>query len=457
MKYSFIFTHAGCLRMFDALIKEILDQGDRVSITYTKKPSKVGEGLSERLLAYNENISFKYLSDMKIKTPDRLRLYILLVDWLRYFHKDYKNAVALRERVDKMFEKKSSLRMLQGAIKVIVSVFGNLGVRFLSHYITRKINEWVPQKRLVEYFANDNADIYVVSPLVEVASSQVEPVLALHRLGKKVNFVVHSWDNLTNKGLVRLDLFQHYVWNEFQKNELQKYHNVSTKAIKVYGCSAYDAWFDMKPIRTREEFCALNKLDPSKPFVLFTGSSSFISKSYELEVVDELEKCFGSSNLPSQKDIQILIRPHPQNADIWSDYEESEKTKICGKNGLMPVADDAKQYYFESIHYSAAVIGINTSAMIEASIIGVPVISISTRDFEKTQEGTLHFRYLEHEAKIPVIKNLEELPIKLEYCIDNFDAVREGQVSFISSFIRPLGVNEGVTKVLLRSLKQSTM
>ena len=457
MKYSFIFTHAGCLRMFDALIKGILDQGDEVCIIYTKKPSKVGEGLSERLLTYSENVSIQYLSQLKIKTSNRLHVYILLLDWLRYFHKDYKNMPALRERVYNHFNKKTGLKILRTLIKVFVFIFGKYGLVFLNNLIKRKINIWPPQQRLIEYFSENNSDIFIVSPLVEIASSQVEPILALQKLGKKINFIAHSWDNLTNKGLVRLNLYQHFVWNKFQKQELLKYHNVSADTIRVYGCSAYDTWFDMRPMCSREEFCARNKLDPSKPFVLFTASSSFISKSHEVKLIEKLEKCFVESKLTLQKDMQILIRPHPQNAAIWADFKDTERAKLSENKVLMPVASDAKQYYFESIYYSAAVIGINTSAMIEASIIGVPVICISTREFEATQSGTLHFKYLKSEANIPVVKNLEDLPFILQSNIDNLNDIRQHQLNFISSFIRPKGIDKNVTSLIINKLKQTNL
>ena len=39
-------------------------------------------------------------------------------------------------------------------------------------------------------------------------------------------------------------------------------------------------------------------------------------------------------------------------------------------------------------------LGVNTSAMIEAAILGRPVLSVLAPEFAATQEGTVHFHYL---------------------------------------------------------------
>ena len=40
-------------------------------------------------------------------------------------------------------------------------------------------------------------------------------------------------------------------------------------------------------------------------------------------------------------------------------------------------------------------VGINTTAQIEGAIVGRPVHTVLADDFRFTQEGTLHFHYLE--------------------------------------------------------------
>jgi hypothetical protein len=54
----------------------------------------------------------------------------------------------------------------------------------------------------------------------------------------------------------------------------------------------------------------------------------------------------------------------------------------------------ARADYFDSLYHSAAVAGLNTSAFIEAGILGRPVHTILLPEWYESQMGTVHFRYL---------------------------------------------------------------
>ena len=55
----------------------------------------------------------------------------------------------------------------------------------------------------------------------------------------------------------------------------------------------------------------------------------------------------------------------------------------------------SKDDYFDSMYYSAAVVGLNTSAFIEAAVVGKPVHTVLLPEISThNQEGTLHFHYL---------------------------------------------------------------
>ena len=62
--------------------------------------------------------------------------------------------------------------------------------------------------------------------------------------------------------------------------------------------------------------------------------------------------------------------------------------------GSNPVDDASKDDYFESLFYSSAVVGLNTSAFLEGAVVGKPAHTILLPEFHENQEGTLHFRYL---------------------------------------------------------------
>ena len=55
---------------------------------------------------------------------------------------------------------------------------------------------------------------------------------------------------------------------------------------------------------------------------------------------------------------------------------------------------EAQADYYDSLAHAAAVVGLNTSAFLEAAILGKPVLTLLAEEFRENQEGTLHFHYL---------------------------------------------------------------
>ena len=98
---------------------------------------------------------------------------------------------------------------------------------------------------------------------------------------------------------------------------------------------------------------------------------------------------------PALADISILVRPHPFNSRHWSDADVGDLPNVAVyPHWANPVNESDRQDYFDSLYHSEAVVGINTTAMIEAAIVGRTVHSVLAEEFKDTQGGTLHFRYL---------------------------------------------------------------
>src|SRR6185369_13195483 len=81
-----------------------------------------------------------------------------------------------------------------------------------------------PARPLLRYLDDHGPDLLIVSPLVEAASDQVDLVKAAHARGLRVATAVASWDNLTNKGDLRVATDLVLVWNEAQKREAIELH-----------------------------------------------------------------------------------------------------------------------------------------------------------------------------------------------------------------------------------------
>src|SRR5690606_37768701 len=96
---------------------------------------------------------------------------------------------------------------------------------------------------------------------------------------------------------------------------------------------------------------------------------------------------------------------------------------------------------FDTVHHSAAVVGLNTSAEIEAAIAGRPVFTIVDPE-AGGQQGTLHFHYLLRSRGGPV-----ELARDFDQHRAHLSAALAGQYDraaisgFVRRFVRPNGLD----------------
>jgi hypothetical protein len=109
---------------------------------------------------------------------------------------------------------------------------------------------------------------------------------------------------------------------------------------------------------------------------------------------------------------------------------------------------------FDTVHHSAAVVGLNTSAQLEAGILGRPVLTILVPEFEEGQQGTLHFSYLlkEQGGFVDVAPDFETHRRQLASAVaGDYDphAIR----SFIEQFLRPKGIDRPATPFMVRAIE----
>ena len=85
------------------------------------------------------------------------------------------------------------------------------------------------------------------------------------------------------------------------------------------------------------------------------------------------------------------------------------------------------------MYHAHAVVGVNTSALIESGIVGRPVFSFRVPEFAGTQEGTLHFRHLKRGGLLRLADTLEEHRAQLEASFASTDADRQRVREFVQS------------------------
>jgi hypothetical protein len=154
----------------------------------------------------------------------------------------------------------------------------------------------------------------------------------------------------------------------------------------------------------------------------------------------------GSSD-PRLRDVGILVRPHPSRLDEWRQVDLSGYRDVAFW-GAHPVDDTAKEDYFDSMFYSAAVVGINTSAFIEAAVVGKPVHTVLLPEISThNQEGTLHFHYLLeiNGGLLRVARSFEEHVPLLAGSLSGHGGGDEKAARFVDGFVRPFGRGTAAT------------
>jgi hypothetical protein len=176
-------------------------------------------------------------------------------------------------------------------------------------------------------------------------------------------------------------------------------------------------------------------------------SSLFRNTVSEPAFVESWIQAVRGSGDPRLKDIGILVRPHPARLDEWRGVDLTGYRHVAFW-GAHPVDAEAKADYFDSLYYSAAVVGINTSAFIEAAVVGKPVLTVLLPEISAAnQEGTLHFHYLlnVNGGLLRVSRSLDEHVPQLAARLAGHGGGDEKAERFVAGFVRPFGRGEAAT------------
>ncbi|MSO83548.1 MAG: hypothetical protein EXQ53_09685 [Acidobacteria bacterium] len=453
MKILFVMDSPEYLRFYDSAIEEFAARGHGVAIAVTTAGVKKPVGL-DGLQEYADRVRVLGLVPQHkgrwARSAYRLRG---IMDFVRYLHPRFAAAPALRARI-----KRKVLPAAYHWLDIIPSVSPGV-VRALQRGLMaadRAIPVYPP---MVAFLREQAPDVLLVSPLVDAASKQVDWIKAARACGIRTAVCVASWDNLTNKGLLRIEPDLVVVWNEAQKREAHEYHYIPAEKIAATGAQLFDRWFVRRVTRDRAEFCARVGLSGVRPFLLFTGSSSFISESHaEVAFVRRWIEGIRSSGDPALRGMDIVVRPHPYNCHAWDSdpLADLPGVAVFPRRGYNPIDEENRADFFDSIYHSAAVVGINTSAMIEAAIVGRPVFSMLASEFAGTQEGTIHFHHLlpENGGCVRFASTIEEHVRQMSERLLDPEAARAETERFIASFIRPHGLERPATPIFVDTIER---
>src|SRR3990167_4804195 len=175
-----------------------------------------------------------------------------------------------------------------------------------------------------------------------------------------------------------------FCWNDFQENELVKYHDILKEKIMKVGAFSFERWLEKRRSTPRREFCRKWDLDEDRPFVTYLSSSNSIAG-------DEVDGVTQFADYCMIKNIQVVVRAHPDKAEKLSKIPGTTCIPRAGEN---VTDEEAFQLAYDTYFHSSGLYTINTSAMIEAMLVGKPVFGMDTNKKDVT-ERCLHYQQLE--------------------------------------------------------------
>lgn len=451
MRVLFSMRHSGALRNFSSTVEELARRGHTIHLTFMMRDKLADSRLLDALAAAYPQITHDSGEVSKRAWLGMARATRSTADYLRYRTPQYRDAAALYERAA------ARVSPAVRALSRLPIVRSRGGLAFVTGRL-RSIDRAIPpDPAILRQIANQRPDLVLVTPLIELGSDQVEYIKAARALGIPCGLCVHSWDNLTNKGLIHAVPERVFVWNDAQRNEAVDLHGIPAANVVVTGAPTYDQWFARKPSTTREEFCRKVGLPPERQVFLYLCSSKFIAPR-EADFVERWIRALRSAADSRVRDAAVLVRPHPRGDMRGLDgpaLRESQNVAVWPAAGANPVDADSRNDYFDSLYHSVAAVGINTSAQIEAGIVGRPVYSIRVPEYVATQEGTLHFHYLlnEHGGLLHMSPSLDEHARALSTALDRTPADEQRLREFVKGFVRPRGLDVAATPLLADAIE----
>ena len=452
MKILFIARHHSYFRNYDLAIRELAARGHALHLAVEKEDQVGGTAAVSALVRDCPGVTTGEVPPRRVDTwsgvARRLRLGL---DYLRYLEPFYDTAPLRRIRA----RDRTPRALIAFADPPLVR-----GPRWRK--LAGRVLHWCdvavpPPSSIVDYLRDQRPDVVLITPLVDLGSQQIDYVRAARLLGIPVGLAVWSWDHLTSKAYLREYPERVLVWNDTQRREAIETHGVPADRVVVTGAQCFDHWFNRAPSRSCEAFCRDVGLPEGRPIILWVGSGLAKGSPPEPPFVLEWLEWLRGSGDPTLESASVLIRPHPSKSgrEGWLDVDWSRFGPVVVSGGN-PLDARSRADYFDTLFHSAAVVGVNTSAFIEAGIVGRDVLAVLMPRFHDTQDGTEHFRYLVSVGGglLRVSHDRETHLAQLKEAICRPQGSDHPHRRFLESFVRPRGLDHAATPDFVAAVEE---
>lgn len=427
MRLLCAFTHSYVWSPLDAMARRLVRQGHELQVLLDRDAdSKFGSGHGFDFSTAPYPVG--WMTPTAAGGLFRLRPLRELIDYCAYLSVRKPTSAALARRwqsfLPQRWQRWVRWPLIQAALER----------RGVWHAL-RRLESFIPcDPAIVDHLESIAPDAVVAAYAIMPFSKELEYLKAARALGIQTVVVVPSWDNLTTKGTLHHVPDRLLVWNEDQIGEAVRLHGIPKERVVVTGAPRYDPWFIMKTACDRASFCRRVGLDPALPMVVYLCSSEFIAgdeSQFVRRLLDEL---------PSRS-FSLLIRPHPLNQAAWKQFAHPAGGAAVWPAKLAMNTDLINQDLHDTLFHSAAVIGVNTSAFLEAAIVDRPCVSIMTESHATTQKAIPHFQHLLAGGFLETPQTIAEVGGLLQRLVHGADERQLARRRFVRHFLRPAGLD----------------
>ena len=447
MKFLIVAKQKKNVDTFEGVIAALLERGQTVTLAIQQRDPERDARLAERLR--HERFELVACPDQR---TDAWRSAAPLVrsarDWAQYTRPAYRSASKLHRRaVERLFREMGAAA--SGEAPSLSEAAGQRLREALAH-----LERAIPaDARHDEFLARHAPDVVIVTPGLHFGTAQADVMKAARVRGVPLWMLLFSWDNLSTKGALPVPPDLMFVWNDRQRQEAVELHDFPADRVVVAGAPRFDEFFALTPLVSRDSFFAPLGLDPARPALLYLCSSRFIAARELAFIRTWLAALRASGSAPSA--CNVIVRPHP---DVTLVDEGAEPVAVTWREMRQatgwiqrPFDDDAAlvlrttygtpEAFFECLYHARAVVALNTSAELEAGIVGRPVYTVLSTDAAADgQANTVHFNYLlrDHGGFVHFAPDLAAHVAQLGAAFEappDTTAIR----AFIARFLRPLG------------------
>ncbi len=225
--------------------------------------------------------------------------------------------------------------------------------------------------------------------------------------------MVHSWDNLSSKGVIRHGFQRLLVWNEVNRQEALTFypHYFQAAQVQITGIPQFNHYWPLRGDKSgRTAFLHQLGLDPQRRLISFFLGSRLRYPDQDLAIA-QIQAHLGHFDPPAQ----LLVRLHPG----WDSQQLAElKARFNHPHihfNVPEIADAATPYQrgwtvgsgmvslvTDLVRHSDVILNTSSTTTLEAAILDIPIVAIAF-DRKPLPEALSCRRFLQETHYQPVL------------------------------------------------------